>query len=261
MPTAITIGPVTLIHGDCMDPEVQEMVPTCDLLLDDPPYIGLSGGVSDYKSAAIPGVRGAQAVATATVGDPWGASLDWFPAWLPKVRAGAIVFGGTAMLGDLLTLSPGKLQAVVTWYQRNAMPAARPVPTLTCEFAVAWRRGEGLDWRKLPTHIDVPKLNAGAVCGERLKAPGTNKALHPAQKPVAVMSALLAVCPPGSAVLDVHAGTGTVAVGCIRLGLRCWAVERDPQYFAAAVERCRQEARQPSLLTAGMMSASEPRKE
>lgn len=234
----VTMGPVTLINGDCTSPAVQRMVPDCDLLLDDPPYMGLAGNIRNYRSRAS---TGAMEYGTDTVGDPWGASLDWLPSWASKARMGVVIFSSTSMLGALLSQQIGTLQGVGVWYKRNSMPPLRPVPWPCCEFFAGWRRGAGLNWRAWPSHLDIPRLAAGFAATERLLQPGTRRALHPAQKPIAVMDAILNICPPGATVIDAHAGTGTVAAACIRKGVRCWSIERDPVYFAAAVERCRGE--------------------
>ncbi|MCA1909215.1 MAG: site-specific DNA-methyltransferase [Magnetospirillum sp.] len=245
MPTIVTIDTVTMIHGDCMDPMVMQAVPdTIDLLLDDPPYLGLSGGIDDYARGGVTVMTSP----TTTVGDLWGANWDWAEAYMPRITTGAVVWAGTAMLPEMLAMSWGDMMALGVWYKRNAMPSLRPVPKYSCEFYGAWKRGPGLDWRKFPTHLDVPKLAAGAMASERILMPGSGKALHPAQKPVAVMESILSICPPGTSVLDLHAGTGTVAAACMRHGLRCISIERDSTYFEAAVIRLEQQAKQPSLL-------------
>lgn len=236
----VTIGSVTLINADCMDPAVHAMVDSHDLLLDDPPYLGLSGNIKDYVREGGRGA-GPGLTASTTVGDPWGANLDWLSRWIDKVRLGAVVFSGTAMLPTLLSQQVGDLLAVGVWYKRNAMPPLRPVPRACVEYYPSWRRAAGLDWRRFPPHLDIPTLPAGMTATERLLSPDSKRALHPAQKPLSLMSSILAICPPGTSVLDLHTGTGTVPAACLRQGLKCTAVERDRTYFAAAVARCRRE--------------------
>lgn len=69
------------------------------------------------------------------------------------------------------------------------------------------------------------------------------RAIHPTQKPLAVVEPLLrASCPPGGTVLDPFIGSGTTAVACRMLGLRCIGIDGDEGYAAAALGRIEQEA-------------------
>lgn len=65
---------------------------------------------------------------------------------------------------------------------------------------------------------------------------------HPTQKPVGLMLDLVAdFTDRDELVLDAFAGSGTTGVACLRLGRRFVGIERDPRYFALAVERLRAE--------------------
>lgn len=56
---------------------------------------------------------------------------------------------------------------------------------------------------------------------------------HPTVKPVALMAWLARlITPAGGVVLDPFAGSGTTAAACIREGLRCILIEREPEYVA-----------------------------
>lgn len=64
------------------------------------------------------------------------------------------------------------------------------------------------------------------------------KRQYPAQKPVALMEALVRdFTDPGELVLDPYAGSGTTGVACKRLGRQFIGWERDPKFHAAAVRR------------------------
>jgi site-specific DNA-methyltransferase (adenine-specific) len=68
------------------------------------------------------------------------------------------------------------------------------------------------------------------------------KGEHPTTKPVDLMLALVAdFTDPGETILDPFAGSGTTGVACLRLGRRFIGIEKDPKYFALAVERLRAE--------------------
>lgn len=65
---------------------------------------------------------------------------------------------------------------------------------------------------------------------------------HPTQKPIALMMELVSdFTDVGETILDPFAGSGTTGVAALRLGRRFVGVERDPQFFALAVERLRAE--------------------
>lgn len=65
---------------------------------------------------------------------------------------------------------------------------------------------------------------------------------HPTPKPLALMLDLVAdFTDPGETILDPFAGSGTTGVAALRLGRKFIGVEKDPKYFALAVERLRAE--------------------
>lgn len=69
------------------------------------------------------------------------------------------------------------------------------------------------------------------------------EAVHPTQKPVAVMMPLIEMsCPPGGTVLDPFVGSGTTAVAAKQLGMSCIGIEINPLYVAAAEQRIRNDA-------------------
>jgi DNA modification methylase len=64
------------------------------------------------------------------------------------------------------------------------------------------------------------------------------KVEHPTQKPVAVLTPILAASTrPDDVVLDAFCGSGSVGVAALRLGRRFIGIERDPVYAALARER------------------------
>ena len=61
------------------------------------------------------------------------------------------------------------------------------------------------------------------------------EAVHPTQKPVAVMAPLIEYsCPPGGLVLDPFIGSGTTGQAALQLGMRCIGIEIDPDYARMA---------------------------
>ena len=68
------------------------------------------------------------------------------------------------------------------------------------------------------------------------------EALHPTQKPVALMEYLIRTYTnPGEMVLDNCMGSGTTGVAAMRSGRRFIGMEQDPKYFAIAAGRIEKE--------------------
>lgn len=62
--------------------------------------------------------------------------------------------------------------------------------------------------------------------------------VHPTQKPITLMEALLSdFTDPGDTIVDPFAGSGTTGVACIRLGRNFIGWEKDPKYHAIAMRR------------------------
>ena len=70
----------------------------------------------------------------------------------------------------------------------------------------------------------------------------TETGLHPTQKPVALFEYLIRTyTDEGMTVLDNCAGSGTTAIAAERSGRKWVCIERDPEYYAKAVERIQNE--------------------
>lgn len=63
---------------------------------------------------------------------------------------------------------------------------------------------------------------------------------HPHEKPVTLYKWLLSkYAKPGMKILDIHLGSGSLAIACYDMGFELTACEIDSDYFTAAVERVR----------------------
>lgn len=84
------------------------------------------------------------------------------------------------------------------------------------------------------------------------------KGFHPTQKPVALFEYLIRTYTnEGDLVLDNTAGSGTTAIAAENAGRRWVCIERDPEYYAKAVERAQkhvQDVRLPTVQLADMLS-------
>lgn len=73
-----------------------------------------------------------------------------------------------------------------------------------------------------------------------LRVASISGAVHPTQKPVALFEYLIRTyTDAGQVVLDNTAGSGTTAIAAERAGRGWICIERDPEYYAKAVERVR----------------------
>lgn len=71
-----------------------------------------------------------------------------------------------------------------------------------------------------------------------LSIPSEGSTVHPTQKPVALFEYLIRTYTnPGELVLDNTAGSGTTAIAAENAGRKWICMERDPDYYAAAVGR------------------------
>lgn len=68
------------------------------------------------------------------------------------------------------------------------------------------------------------------------------RAIHPTQKPLALVAPLLEyACPPDGVVCDLFAGSGTTSVAARRTGRDCTLIEISPEYAQMAADRIRDD--------------------
>jgi site-specific DNA-methyltransferase (adenine-specific) len=235
-----TIGKATLYLGDCR--EVLPMLDPADAVITDPPYLNLDG---TYERDFQGGV-GAKHVVTRAVGDLWGASLDWVPLAAEKASKAMMVFCALKSVGVTWKALDGIGEEIglVTWHKRNSPPTGKNVPYYTTEFVWCKRIAPGPRWDDLPSLIDIPNINPGCMATERL-VDSALKALHPTQKPIAVMERL--ILDGIGEVLDPFMGTGTTGVAAIKLGRRFVGIEIHEPYFDIACQRVENAQRQERL--------------
>lgn len=223
---------VTIYHGDCR--EILPRLPKVDLTLTDPPYPKLKGGVSVTFDRGV----AKRHDACRTVAEPWGADLSAL-AGIQRVSAlGSLVFCSWQSVEDIPPLIGGNRRALVTWYKRNTQPSCNNAPYYQTEFVWAVSYGVGLNWRRLRTFYDIAKLQAGCMATERI-CDDNGKSLHPAQKPLALIHALLAI--GGETILDPFMGSGTTLRAAKDLGRKAIGIEIEERYCEIAAKRMEQE--------------------
>jgi site-specific DNA-methyltransferase (adenine-specific) len=226
---------ITIYHGDCRDILPLIEPGSVDLVLTDPPYVGLTGG---YDRNALGGVANCYSVME-TVGDEWNADLEWIvPAW-NVARLGMMTFCTHHSVSEIAALVPAKSRvALLTWYKRNAPPTGKNVVRYTSEFVWCFRKIPGLKWDAFTTTVmDVPNIQAGIMATERLVGKDL-RAIHPTQKPIALINKLLVV--GGETILDPFMGSGTTLRAAKDLGRRAIGIELEERYCEIAAKRMAQ---------------------
>lgn len=83
--------------------------------------------------------------------------------------------------------------------------------------------------------------------------------IHPTQKPVQLYRWLLTnYAKPGDKILDTHLGSGSSRIAAFNMGFDFYATELDPDYFAAAEKRFKEQTMQQSLFDPGLVHSSYP---
>lgn len=252
----VIIGDSTLYRGDCL--EVMPSLEPVEAVVTDPPYLNLVGGASLPQGGV--GSRKGESI---TLGDVWGANLQWAPLAEKLASKALMVFCSHQGVCETRQAFKARSIALVTWYKRNTPAALKGVPRHTAEFVWVMVTGGGLQWHKLDSTVaDIPNLNAGCVStGERVTNPDGTVA-HPSQKPLKLMQWLLGVGP--RSVLDPFMGSGTTGVACMQMGIPFVGIEREQKHFDLACERIDAAHAQGSLfqpITASKESRSSAQQE
>ena len=213
----VTIGECRLILGDCR--EVLPLLPSCDLILTDPPY-GINAA-----SATFCGTRKRKNSATAPIdyGDSeWDSEPP--PAWVIELMRDKarwqVLFGG-----NYYSLPPATCWLV--WDKDNGEN-----DFADCELA----------WTNLPKAVRRLRWRWHGMLQQDM----ANKEVrqHPTQKPVAVMRWALLQAPDAQTVCDPFAGSGTTGVACVVECRKFVGIEREERYFQIACERIENAYRQ-----------------
>jgi len=123
-------------------------------------------------------------------------------------------------------------KSLITWVKNN-----HSMGDLTGEHA---RQTEVALFYPGPAHFFPGQRPADVI-----RAPRTDNADHPTQKPVALMGEVLRWT--SGAVLDPFMGSGSTGVACVQLGRHFVGIEIDPVYFQTACKRIAEAYRQPRL--------------
>lgn len=197
---------ITIYHGDC-----REIPPVVDAhcLVTDPPY-----GI-DYRTS-----RGGRWTQTAIEADGSTVLRDAvLKEWKDKP---ALVFGSWKVP------APFGTKMLLVWDKGDHVGMG--------DLSIPWK----------PCHEFIYVLGGGFTGRRttgvlRYNAPTPNFAtqLHPTEKPLSLMVALIQKCPAGT-ILDPFAGSGSTLVAAKDLGRKAIGIEIEERYCEAAANRLRQ---------------------
>ena len=210
---------VTLYCGDAY--AIRPGLGFMDADVMDPPFVIATSGGGRYR-------RARQAVdQIAALGIDKGFDLSI----IDPARSGAVVcFCHNDQLPQILPLVAGGFHrfALLDWTKPAPQPVANKHYRPDREFYVhAWNRGFH------PQGALADKARSITASPDRqLK----KRFDHPTIKPPAVMAKIMKNV-AGETVCDSFMGTGSTGVAAVQAGKRFFGIERDPRWFAAAVER------------------------
>ena len=206
---------VTLWHGDCL--EHPEWWTGADVLVTDPPY--------GYNATLSHGVGGKYGLSP-WVGQPIANddSLDARSAMLAAWgQRPALVFGSWKMP------KPEGTHTVLTWDKGDAAGMG--------DLSVPWK----------PNTEEIYVIGKGfqgtrdsSILRAQVVTWASKGREHPNMKPVALMQALIAKCPPGT-IADPFAGSGSTGVAAKALGRKAILVELEERYCEIAARRLSQD--------------------
>lgn len=127
-----------------------------------------------------------------------------------------VLFGGN-YYADRLPPSSGW----VVWDKLNGLQSKRP-----------WGFNDGADVELIWTNVpQVARLIPHRWMGAIKESERRERRVHPTQKPVALMQALVErYTSPGDLVLDPYCGSGSTGVACMLTGRRFIGIEKVPRY-------------------------------
>lgn len=206
----VQIGNATLILGDCMD--VLPTLPKVDAVITDPPY-GMKRDGKPPSTSAHGGHKGYE-----------------FMGWDQEPPIGD-VFASIMSASDIQVI-----------WGANFYPQHLP-PSMGWLF---WDKGQRISqsdgelaFTNMQKALRVFTLNRASIAQDG--------AVHPTQKPLALMKWCIEQAGNPETILDPFMGSGTTGVAAIQLGRKFIGIEREPKYFDIACQRIEQAVAQGQL--------------
>lgn len=217
----VVIGDCRLLLGDCM--EIMPLLGKVDAVVTDPPY-----GIG-YKPQRHNSTKSLSQVRNfgpedRLIGDT--GKLDFDPSPFLHLAERQIWWGANYYANKL-----NNAKGWLVWYKARGMENT----SFSCA-EMAWTNlplsVRGFDYRWMGLVRDG-QLGEAAV--------------HPTQKPLAVMEWCLGFLPDSRLILDLFMGSGTTGVACVKTGRSFIGIEQHEPYFDIACERIRKAYAQPDM--------------
>lgn len=213
-----TIGPVTLICGNCID-VLKDMVSTADLILSDPPYRLTSGGknsqVMTGKFSNAQYNNSGKLMRITGWGEMAGPIYD-----AAKPNADAYIMANDKQIfrAENAFCSAGwKLHNLLSWKKES--PTRNRWYMKDIEYILYL-------WKGKAKTINNP----GST--QFMPYPRPKNAIHNTQKPLGLLTEMIEnSSQPGELVLDPFSGSGSTLVAAMRSGRRAIGVELNPEMF------------------------------
>lgn len=229
--TTFTHEGITLIHGDCME-YMEQMDWKADLAIVDPPY-GIGAGKrvgTTYKNGVKKSKKGFKNSKLYELKN-WDNEVPQTEYWneLFKISKNQIVWGGNYFITNLY-----ESRGWIYWDKKiinNQIDNYSDGELAWSSFNCVLKKFT-YDWIGL------------GYCNSSEK--GTR--IHSTQKPVALYKWLLTnYANKGDRILDTHGGSMSIAIACYDLGFELVCIEKDEDYYKAAVKRFKNHIKQGAI--------------
>lgn len=213
---------IEMIHGDCMEYMARSADNAFSLAIVDPPY-----GIGDFRGSA-----GARKIHKKVKWNNEIPTENYFKE-LQRISKNRIIFGANyygRYIDDV-----GRIVHDKTGGGKRSNPEGLS----NCDIA---SHSFGVNMRIF--HY----LSLGNVIGNKVDWKNEMR-WHPCQKPAVLYEWILKnYARPGDKILDTHGGSGSIALACWDMQFDLVWIEKDKEYFDAAVERLENHKKQLFLL-------------
>jgi site-specific DNA-methyltransferase (adenine-specific) len=240
------IGNATLYLGDSL--EIIPTLPEIDALITDPPYS--SGGQFRGDRTQKTSLKYVQTDSIATNRDEFAgdnrdqrAFLAWMTMWMGRTlqiaKPGAVccIFTDWRQLPtmtDAVQCGGWVWRNLVTWW-KPGVRMQRGRFSSSAEYVIYGSHGIPIEGERSPQNV----LSFPPVGGEEKE--------HIAEKPAALLEALISITMPDAVILDPFMGSGTTGVACMNMGRKFIGIEIGETHFQRACERVANAQRQEKL--------------
>ena len=206
------IGNATLVLADCMDVMRDMPDKAFDLAIVDPPY----------REQNKPTKKMRQKINGRMKDFGHKPTVEYFQD-LFRVSKNQIIWGANNFIENLKSTN-----CFLFWYKRN------PIENYS-DGELAWTSFDSVA-RCIPIdHFGAHTADAGDI-------------IHPTQKPVALYKWILShYAKTSDTILDTHGGSGSSVIACLDMGYSITWIEKDKDYYNAALKRIKDFAAQTKL--------------